>query len=483
MVLSTRAVKFSVVPEYAGADLGDERRSKRLVGIARRLQSKPRAAFPEAMQSSAELEGFYRFVNNPEIGAEDILAPHHAATLARAERAGTILVVHDTTHAEFPGRVPRRGLGIVTTKHSHGFLGHFSLAVQMDEGRTPLGVLRMKTFTRTGTKWRRVKKSRTRVRDDPTRESLRWWEGVEAVERDRVGRFEAIHVMDAEADFFELLRRAQDAGIRFVVRVGQQKRNVREGDELVKLRDVADRMTPTAWRTVQLSARYRFKGEPRSRIRKHPAREGRMAKLAMASVPVRLHRTRYSRLGGEIKLTLVRVWEPDPPPNAPAVEWLLLTSEPGKTRADMGRIVDIYRARWVIEDYFKALKTGCALERRQIDSYEALTKATAVFAPIAYRLLLLRGLERQQPTASAREYFSDTELRILRSHDATRELAPLETLADAMLYLARMGGHLKHNGSPGWQTLGRGYEELLSLKAGWEAASAAANAGRRSDQS
>ena len=33
------------------------------------------------------------------------------------------------------------------------------------------------------------------------------------------------------------------------------------------------------------------------------------------------------------------------------------------------------------------------------------------------------------------------------------------------------------------QTLGRGYEELLSLKAGWEAASAAANSGRRSDQS
>jgi hypothetical protein len=435
------------------------------------------------MQSSAELEGFYRFVNNPEIAAGDILAPHHAASLERAEQAKTVLVVHDTTHAEFPGRVPRRGLGMVTTKHSHGFLAHFSLAVQMDEGRTPLGVLAMKTFTRTGTKWQRVKKSRTRVRDDPTRESLRWWEGMETVERDRQGRFEAIHVMDAEADFFELLRRAQDAGIRFVVRVGQQKRNVRDGDELVSLREVADRMTPAAWRKVRVNARYRFKGEPRSRIKKHPAREGRMARLAMAAMPVCLHRTKYSRLGGQIELMLVRVWEPNPPPNAPPVEWLLLTSEPGKTKADLARIVDIYRARWVIEDYFKALKTGCALERRQIDSYEALTKATAIFAPIAYRLLLLRGLARQQPSASAREYFSDTELCILRSHDATRELAPLKTLGDAMLYLARMGGHLKHNGSPGWQTLGRGYEELLSLKAGWEAASVAASAGRRSDQS
>jgi hypothetical protein len=483
MVLSTHAIRVSVVPEYVGAELGDERRSRRLVGIARRLQSKPRAPIPEAMQSSAELEGFYRFVNNPEIDTDDILAPHHAATLERAERAGTVLVVHDTTHAEFPGRVPRRGLGMVTTKHSHGFLAHVSLAVQMDEGRTPLGVLGMKTFTRTGTKWSRVKKSRTRVRDDPARESLRWWAAMEAIEHDRKGRFEAIHVMDAEADFFELLRRAQDAGTRFVVRVGQQKRNVRDGDDLVSLREIADRMVPSAWRSVQLSARYRLKRELRSRLKKHPARAGRTARLAMAACPIRLHRTRYSRLGGEVKLTLVRVWEPDPPPNTPAVEWLLLTSEPAKTKADLVTVVDIYRARWVIEEYFKALKTGCALEQRQIDSYEALTKATAIFVPIAYRLLLLRALERQRPNASPREYFSDSELRILRSHDATRDLAPLKTLADAMLYLARMGGHLKHNGSPGWQTLGRGYEELLSLKAGWEAASAPANVGRRSDQS
>ena len=81
------------MPEYVGAELGDERRSKRLVGIARRLQSKPCAAFPEATQSSAEPEGFCRFVNNPEIAAGGMLAPHHAATLERAEQAGIATVV------------------------------------------------------------------------------------------------------------------------------------------------------------------------------------------------------------------------------------------------------------------------------------------------------------------------------------------------------------------------------------------------------
>ena len=474
MVLSTRAVRVSVVPEYVGADLGDERRSKRLVGIVRRLQKKPRAPFPEAMQSSAELEGFYRFVNNPGVDPREILEPHRAATLERATRAKTVLVVHDTTTAEFSGRMPRRGLGTTTGKLSHGFLAHVSLAVQPDDERMPLGVLGMETFTRTGTKWRRVKKYRTKVRDDPTRESLRWWNSMQAVERDSKGRFLPIHVMDAEADFFELLCRAQDAGMRFVVRSGQQKRMVRDGGGLATLREVADRMKPAAWRTVELSARHYPKRLQKSKLkRRHPPREARTAKLAIASTPVLVCRTKYSAIrGNDVKLTLVRVWEPEPPEDTSPVEWLLLTTEPAKTKADLASIVDIYRARWVIEEYFKALKTGCSLEQRQLDSYDALRKTMAIFAPVAYRLLLLRSLERHGNTP-VRKHFSDTEIRILRSHDATRELGPLKTLGDAMLYLARMGGHLKHNGPPGWQTLGRGYEELLALRAGWEAASAA----------
>jgi hypothetical protein len=37
----------------------------------------------------------------------------------------------------------------------------------------------------------------------------------------------------------------------------------------------------------------------------------------------------------------------------------------------------------------------------------------------------------------------------MQTDDSTRELSPMRTLADAMLYLARMGGHLKQNGPPG----------------------------------
>jgi Transposase DNA-binding/Transposase DDE domain len=470
MVRSTTAVRGSVVPEYAGAALGDERRTRRLQAIAKRLEDDPRTAFPNSLHSTAELEAFYRLVNNVGFGALDILEPHRQRTLERASKSGAVLVVHDTTAAEFPGRTPRRGLG-VTTEGKHGFLAHVALVVSTTEASTPLGVLGLDTFTRTGEKWRETKKTRSRVRDDPERESLRWWRSIEGIEKARQDRFEAIHVMDAEADFYELLCRMHSEGTRFVIRVGQQQRTLKDGEHDVSLREAADALKPAAWRRVELTSRQYAARRPRNQLKKHPPREARSAKLAIASTTIEVKQTKYSAIqGSNVRLNLVRIWEPQPPKGAPAVEWLLLTSEPATTRAELIAIVDMYRARWIIEEYFKALKTGCSLEQRQLDSYDALQRMLALFVPIAYRLLLLRGLERQRPGASPSTAFSAVELRIMRSQDSTREMPPMRTLADAMLYLARMGGHLKNNGPPGWQTLARGYQRLSALCAGWEAA-------------
>jgi IS4 transposase len=50
---------------------------------------------------------------------------------------------------------------------------------------------------------------------------------------------------------------------------------------------------------------------------------------------------------------------------------MLYTSEPIDTAEQLLTIVDQYRSRWVIEEFFKALKTGCAFEKRQLESYRA----------------------------------------------------------------------------------------------------------------
>ena len=80
---------------------------------------------------------------------------------------------------------------------------------------------------------------------------------------------------------------------------------------------------------------------------------------------------------------------------------MLLTSETITTADDALRVVDWYRARWVIEEFFKALKTGCAIEKRQLETFAALSNAVAFFGPMAWQLLLLRHQAQNAPDTDA----------------------------------------------------------------------------------
>lgn len=471
-----RAVVGTAAREFEGAELGDRRRSGRLSLIATALEEQPARGFPRLLGSDAALEAFYRFINNPGFGAEDIVAPHIAATCGRAAEAGVVVAVHDTTVVEYGTK--RKDLGATTRKTTaHGFVAQVALLVSEAEG-LPLGVASLETLKRSGEKWKKRKKEgqRGRVhRDDAGRESLRWIRGVEAIESARQDLFDVIHVTDAEGDFFELFSRLNELGTRFVIRAGQLDRAVQTNRGERKLREVLDELSPQTSREIEVCERkYPPRSVPRSTRRRHPEREARVARVALASTRVTLKRTRYS--GGKaepFEVNIVRVWEPLPPKDQPAVEWVIITTEEAASATALKRVVDLYRLRWIIEEYFKALKTGCSLEKRQIESYDALRKVLALFVPIAYRLLLLRGLERQDSTAPAHRAFSKTDLHIMANAPSNKRLGPPRTVADALTHLARLGGHIKNNGPPGWQTLGWGYEKLLTLRLGWEIAMAA----------
>ena len=172
----------------------------------------------------------------------------------------------------------------------------------------------------------------------------------------------------------------------------------------------------------------------------------------------------------ELALNVVRVWEIDPPRGEPAVSWILFTTEPIGTAKQLLEIVDHYRSRWVIEEFFKALKSGCSIEKRQLESYRALSVALAVFLPIAWRLLLARSVARTMPNAPAAVIATKTQLLLLK-HKLKLKAMP-KTAVEATLAIAKLGGHLRRNGTPGWITLGRGFEDLLLMEVGWKAAMA-----------
>jgi hypothetical protein len=170
-----------------------------------------------------------------------------------------------------------------------------------------------------------------------------------------------------------------------------------------------------------------------------------------------------------LPVNVVHVLETDPPEGEKPVEWTLLTTEPIETERDVLAVVDYYRARWTIEEYFKALKQGCAVEKRQLETYETLSKALAIFVPIAWKLLEVRTLARTAPALPATEVLTPTQLQVLNACGPI-ELPATPTVQDALLAVAKLGGHIKNNGQPGWQVLGRGFEQLITLEAGWLAA-------------
>ena len=139
-------------------------------------------------------------------------------------------------------------------------------------------------------------------------------------------------------------------------------------------------------------------------------------------------------------------------------------------------VVDIYRCRWVVEEFFKALKTGCAFETRQLESFHALSNALSMFIPIAWKMLLARSLTRTSNRAPPTTLLTPTQLQLLAIRfELTTSIA---TAAEGALLVAKLGGHLTRNGPPGWQTLARGFESLMLMHVGWLAALRSQNASK-----
>jgi hypothetical protein len=447
--------------EVETADFGDKRLTRRCVRLAERLAKAPDQSFPKAAGSDAALEATYRFLGNDAVTPAAILQPHVDATAARCAEAGAVFVAHDST--EFRFNTERDGIGRIAGDTTHGFVGHFALAVA-GNSRAPLGILGFEPIFRARGSQRGRHSERRPIED---RESRRWLDLVQRVDA-VVGEVitPIVHVMDREADAYELLAALLAQGHRFIVRL-KFDRAVDTTIGRGRISDVIKRSRTLLTREVNLSARPPRQGDPPNRAKKHPYRRSRTATLSISASSVTIRRPAH--VGGDVakalSLNVVRVREKDVGRGIEPVEWRLVTSEPIDTADDVAAIVDGYRARWLIEEYFRALKQGCAYEKRQLESKHALLNALAVFAPIAWQLLALRQLSRDDAPLPADRILSPLKLILLQRHPDVR-LRTKPTIRDAMLAIAALGGHIKNNGDPGWQVLGRGYEDLLLLERG-----------------
>ena len=301
-------------------------------------------------------------------------------------------------------------------------------------------------------------------------ESKRWEESVKTVE-DLLGKGRTVHVLDREGDSYALLAELVTAGARFVVRMASAKRKVEGeigtvGETLLRAPMLAEREVPiTARGTSKLPS-----------DRKHfPERQARVARLEVTAARVTVIRPASSSHSAAPTLALnaVRVFEAAPPTGEPPVEWRLWTTEAVDSTEQVLAVVDAYRCRWRIEEYFKALKSGCAIEKRQLESSAGLQNVVALFAPIAWRLLDIRTVAQDAADTPADQVLSAVQIVCLRLALEKRRRPHLPanpTARDVMLGIAGLGGHIKNNGDPGWIVLGRGFDKLLAFEEGFRAA-------------
>lgn len=447
--------------EVADSNFSDKRLNRRLHSIVVGLGKDPGLSLPSAFDS-AGLEAAYRFFSNHSVTPAEILAAHFEATRARSREAGDFLIAHDSTAFSYRYDGNREGLGRAkrsNPRSNQQFFAHVSLAISADESHRPLGLAGFETWSR--------------LQEPTGTECERWERQMKASSIQLDSRAHAIHLADREADDYEMFYALKRDGHRFVVRC-MYNRYLDEQPNKVKLRDRFATVSASLEREVALCRRTE---RPTDILRKiHPTRAKRMATLKVAAIEVALKKPSTQRANtnhppASLPINVVRVWEPDPPAGEAPIEWYLYTTEPIDTPEQQLRIVDYYRARWTIEEYFKALKTGCDFESRQLQDYESLVNLLAVFATIAYQLLLIRSEAARAPDqpALALGLVSEEQVDVLRAL-GRRQLSASPTAREIYLAIAALGGHIKYAGNPGWLTLARGHDKLATLTEGWRAA-------------
>jgi hypothetical protein len=441
--------------QFGACDLGDQRRTKRLVAYAAEAAASPDSSTPKQTESWSDCKAAYRLVDRPEVTFAAITAPHHQATRARSQ--GTWLLISDTTETHFPG-IHVKGLGPTGNGGGRGFLLHSSLMVRPD-GREIVGLAGQVIHYRRTIKRERSGAQRVRRED---RESIIWSQVIDQIGRASDGvRF--IHVFDRGGDQFELYCRMTHYETGWVVRACQLTRKILAPDsQRMPLADYLAGLPTAGTYTLDLPANKKQKA--------------RTAKLEVRFGPLTLPRpsrvSAWVKQSGmeEISMWVVEAREIDPPAGVEAARWVLLTSEAVQSFDAAWTTLEHYEKRWLIEEFHKALKTGCRLEERRYETAKRLEVVTGMLSILAVRLLQLKTVARDEPERPAEEVVPKSWITMLQRL-RKRPSKNIATVREFYRDMAKLGGFLgrKSDGEPGWITIWRGFEKLHLCLRGAEA--------------
>lgn len=435
---------------FGSADLGDRRRTRRLVESAARIAAHPEKSFTQVFDWNG-LRGFYRLCDQEEATLPAVMGPHWELTRQAMRQQPLVLILHDTSELDFSSHHKLQGMGQIGNENGKGFLQHNSLAV-VPQPRQVLGLayqqLRVRQPAPIG--------ESTFQRKRRPRESDLWLEGIRAPGRPPEGCC-WVDVGDRGSDDYEAMRAAQAEGHHFLFRVSQNRIVfTTEGhDQQAYLLDYACSLASMGRDIVEIPGR--------------GGRPARTANVCLTAAPVWVPAptgTPSRAVQPLIPAWVIRIWEPEPASAAEPVEWFLLCSLPTRRLDELRERRDWYCCRWLVEIFHNIEKNGCSEEERRFETAGRMETCLAVLSVVAVRVFQLRCALEHQPDEPAEQVGTQAEIQVIRRY--TKHQGRRFTVRDFVRGVARLGGFLgrKGDGEPGVRALWRGYQRLQDMLEG-----------------
>ena len=415
------------------------------------------------MHLKTALFGFLALIGTSGMSRADTVTfqalaePHWRLT--RSCLQGRVLLIDDTTTVSFGRGRQIAGMGITSDTRHPGFLLHSALAIDPSSGQV-LGLAAQTIRHRRLQRKHETARQRL-ARED--RESRLWGDVIDLVGPAPVG-VTYTHVCDRGADNFEVFCKLVHQDHGWVIRAAQLDRRILTPTEDSQRLD-------TYLTTLPVLGRYELTLRGTA---KHPPRTALLEVRAGAITMLRPQDTSsFVKSSGirQIAMHVVEVREVGTPQQAESLRWVLYTRQSVNNFRQAWQVIADYEQRPVIEDYHKALKTGCRVEQRLYETAPRLEAVTGILSIVAVRLLQLKTVARTQPECPAAKVVPLRWVEMLKRARKSRA-RKIDTVYEFYRALAKLGGFLgrKHDGEPGWITIWRGFEKLHLMIRGSEVA-------------
>jgi len=439
------------VGQFGTAELGDRRRTHRLVRLATQMTGNSSGSIPQQTGSAAAMKAAYRLFDAEEVTHAAVCAPHFAETRRQAGARGLVFMIQDTCELNYTSHVHCEGLGPIGRGAMRGLHQQNVLAVD-PMTRRPLGLMDQQHHRWTARPAGHTRQGKHAV---PVEErASHWWiEGIEATGRPPEG-VRWVHVGDRAEDVFGVYQATQRVGADWLIRA-MADRHVETPVGPGRLFAYARSLPGLAARVIEFHC-------PTQKRR-------RQAHLQIAAGAVTLLPSRFEpayREASPIGCQVLRVWEAHPPEKVEALEWILLTTLPCVTAEDLVFASQGYGLRWMVEEFHKCEKTGCQVEMRRLEHTDRLEPLIGLLSVLAVCLLQLKFAARDEPEEPAHTLLDKLTVRVMARY--LRKPSETLTIGEFWGGIGRLGGHpgRKRDGPLGWLRAWRGWQSFQLILLG-----------------